>query len=1074
MASSYNKKQKFITLLHELFQLNQPELDFGIYRIMHARKDDINRFVEQDLPRIVNDAFKDFQSQDKVALQAELAEIRQAVEKLGGNPDEHEKVKALQGQLAHGLDLGREEGEVYDALITFFSRYYDEGDFISRRVYKDGTYAIPYSGEEVVLHWANKDQYYIKSSETLRDYSFRLDPDNEANPMRVHFKLVDADPGAQNNVKESETSKRIFILDAEQPWEELEGEQGKALNLRFHYRATTASDWTATAKAGATAAAVKKSPTQDHCRQMAVERLLGENSDLPAAWKNGLGQPYTKADGEKADYPILQGQLNNYTRKNTFDYFIHKDLGGFLTRELDFYIKNELLRWEDVAAMKNQPARLAPLLSKIEVIRTIGEKIIAFLAQLEEFQKKLWLKKKFVTETNYCITLDRVPESLYDEIVANQRQHEEWERLGFTTKDTKITKTFLIENLFLILDTGLFENYLKTQLVAGVDGIDALCNGLLVHSENFQALNLATEKYIGRINTIYTDPPYNTGSDEFLYRDNAKRSSWLTFIDNRIAAASPLMSPNGSCYMSIDDTEYPYLKATFDGLFGKQNFIANIIWQKNFSPRNTAKFYSENHDYVLSYAKSIDNFEIGLLPRSKDAINRYSNPDGDSRGDWTSGDLTARNYYSEGTYEVEGPTGKIFTPAVGNYWRIAKNKFLDMDRQGIIWWGEDGNNMPRLKRYLSEVKDGVTPVTIWPHKEVGHTQEAKKELVSMVYFETSGDVFNTVKPTRLIKKIINTSGLSKTGNVLDLFAGSGSTGHAVIDLNREDKGTRNYTLIEMGGYFDTILKPRIQKVIYSKDWKDGKPKPDKNGNLNGVSHCFKYLRLESYEDALANLKLNREKAQQDLLTSQSSEDQAAREAYLLNYMLDVETRGSDSLLNVAKFVDPTRYQLQVRNPTGDETKRVNVDLLETFNWLIGLTVEYIAAPIHFDAKLSQAEHGRWQASVKRFEGGRWWFRSVVGTTRKGQKVLVVWRNLPCVIDKEENGLVKDNAVLDAVLIDKLKIRMTESLDDEFDILYVNGDHNITIPKKRNGELLEARIKLIEEDFHRLMFSSEGV
>jgi adenine-specific DNA-methyltransferase len=277
----------------------------------------------------------------------------------------------------------------------------------------------------------------------------------------------------------------------------------------------------------------------------------------------------------------------------------------------------------------------------------------------------------------------------------------------------------------------------------------------------------------------------------------------------------------------------------------------------------------------------------------------------------------------------------------------------------------------------------------------------------------------------------------------------------------------------MGAHFDTILKPRIMKTVYSRDWHKGKPKPDSNGSLNGISHCVKYIRLESYEDALSNLKLNRETAQQDLLDSQSPQDQAAREAYLLNYMLDVETRGSDSLLNVSKFVDPTQYKLKVRNPTGDETRMVNVDLLETFNWLIGLTVEYIAAPIHFEAELSQAEHGRWQAKVKRADSGRWWFRSVVGTTRKGQKVLIVWRNLPSVIDQEENGLVKDNAVLDAVLIDKLKIRLSESPDDEFDILYVNGDHNITIPKRRNGELLEARIKLIEEDFHRLMFDTSG-
>lgn len=332
-------------------------------------------------------------------------------------------------------------------------------------------------------------------------------------------------------------------------------------------------------------------------------------------------------------------------------------------------------------------------------------------------------------------------------------------------------------------------------------------------------------------------------------------------------------------------------------------------------------------------------------------------------------------------------------------------------------------------------------------------------------------VINFPKPVSVIKTIVDVTSDNRD-YVLDFFAGSGTTGQAVIELNREDDQHRKLILIEMGAHFDQIMKPRIQKIVYSKNWKDGRPSLDSDNNLSGVSYCFKCLRLESYEDALANLQLTRAPAQQDLLSSSSPEDQAAREAYLLNYMLDVETRGSDSLLNVSRFVDPTRYQLKVRNPSGDETKLVNVDLLETFNWLIGLEVEYIAAPIHFDADLKQAEYGRWEAKAKKSASGRWWFRTVTGVNRKGQKILIVWRNLPSAIDGDDNGLVRDNAVLDAVLIDKLKVRMSESPDDEFDILYINGDHNVAIPRRRDGGLMEARVKLIEEDFHRLMFSTE--
>tara|TARA_Y100001934_G_scaffold200780_1_gene236719 strand:- start:25 stop:978 length:954 start_codon:yes stop_codon:yes gene_type:complete len=300
------RREKFAELLREMFQLNQPELDFGLYRIMHARKGDINAFIEKDLPAITKAAFKDFASQDKAQLEDDLAAARKAAEDAGFNPDDSPRVKELQEQLKGGFDLAREEGEVYDALVTFFSRYYSEGDFLSRRVYKDGTYAIPYQGEEVVLHWANKDQYYIKSSETLRDYAFRLNPDAAPgeDPMRVHFKLVDAEAGAKDNNKESENSKRVFVLDAEHPYDIVEGEpdeQGNRfpeLQCRFVFRPATEADWTDKEKEKATTAAKKKAPNQDALRNIAVDRLLSESSDLPDEWKTALAQPYRKADGE--------------------------------------------------------------------------------------------------------------------------------------------------------------------------------------------------------------------------------------------------------------------------------------------------------------------------------------------------------------------------------------------------------------------------------------------------------------------------------------------------------------------------------------------------------------------------------------------------------------------------------------------------------------------------------------------------------------------------------------------------------------------------------------------------------
>lgn len=1175
-----DRRQKFANLLRDMFQLNQPELDFGLYRIMHARKADIERFIDQDLPNITRKAFANFASSDKAELQKELEQAKKSAVDAGFNPEESPKVRELQKQLADNFDLAREEGEVYDALVTFFNRYYDEGDFLSRRVYKNGTYAIPYQGEEVVLHWANKDQYYIKSSETLRDYSFRLNTiaaQQGGDPKRVHFKLVDADAGAQNNNKEADSSKRVFILDHEQPFEIIDGEpneDGKRypeLQLRFVFRAATQDDWNATAAMQeeldkATAAAKKKPPVQGNLLVGAVNHLLAESSGLPAEWRTALNRDYSKANGDKADYSILQGQLNNYTKKNSFDYFIHKDLGGFLTRELDYYIKNELLDWDDLAALKHNPARLAPMLSKMEVIRQLGENIIAFLAQLENFQKKLWLKKKFVTETNYCITLDRLADhtNLLEQVFDNENQLADWQKLYALDLD-KLDhdyeglswEAFLAkpEYRYLMLDTRHFDEAFKAQLLATIEDLDDQCDGLLVHSENFQALNLLQERYKEQVKCIYIDPPYNTGGDGFAYKDQYQHSSWKAMYFDRVEAVSKLMNDTSVFFTSINEIERDSVNFISRDIFGGDNHIEEIIWARD-TVSNNSPLYSKSHEYIEVFSKNRKFLEdddsifretrpgyfevvellndlVGQAPEEiENAVKKlYSNHKaehldselkrGQTREDAKRSDpwkglypyINVEYRDSQGRFvewngsikkgaspwlwrkvEPSMPSGKqssttkdsnhinyrYYEPYVEKLGRrfkapkrgwafpYSKDKnrpsFCEYLEDSRIWFGED-DVTPQQKYFLNEVKTVVSTSVIRQYSD------GEPQLESM--FGIKGLIQNP-KPPMLINKLV--SQVSRGPDfILDYFAGSGTTGHAVISLNREDNGQRKYILVEMGDYFATVLKPRIQKVVYADTWKAGNPVADKDGNMNGVSHCFKTIRLESYEDALGNLALNRQKGQQDLIDSSENSDlNAARQSYVMNYMLEVETRSSASLLNSKLFVDPTAYQLNVRSASGDETKAVNIDLLETFNYLLGLTVEHVAAPVHFDAELTQGEFGRWQANVKRVTDaskGKWWFRTVYGTNRNGQSVLVVWRNLPSVIQKDEKGLLKDNAVLDAVLIEKLNIRLTASQDDEIDILYVNGDHNINIPKNRKGELMEqARIQLIEEAFHRLMFA----
>ncbi|MDG6778271.1 DNA methyltransferase [Thiomicrorhabdus sp. zzn3] len=1115
MATTQELKSKFTSLLQQMFQLDQPELDFGIYRIMHARKDDINRFIEQDLPKKITEAFAGFEGMDKQQVAEELEKAKQAAIAAGFDPSQSPKVQELEQQYNAKVDLTREEGEVYDALITFFNRYYDEGDFISRRIYKDGTYAIPYNGEEVVLHWANKDQYYIKSSENLRDYAFRLNPHDDENPMRVHFKLVDAEAGASNNNKEAEGKNRVFVLrqSQEQPaWSEVTVKNGNTetteLEIYFEFRAATENDWTESVKASATAAAKKKPPTQDHLRQIAVELLIGEDSNLPEKWKEPLSNKYVKADGETADYSLLQGQLNNYTKANKFDYFIHKDLGKFLRQELDFYIKNELMRWEDIAANKANFAKLGPMFSKIEVIRQLGEAIITFLAQLEDFQKKLWLKKKFVTETQYCITLDRLQESpgLVEIALNNEDQRSEWVEL-FNVDLAELDKVkskgvdAVLEHpnyRYLVIDTGckdLQGNFsygqdFKEKLISSLDELDEQMNGLLIHSENFQALNLIHDRFKEQVKCIYIDPPYNAQSSEILYKNTFKHSSWISMMENRLSKSKPLLNPNGIKVIAIDEVENDNLAQLVKAVFPNHDDVAVSVVHNPTGQQG--KNFSFTHEFAhFIYPTGLDC--IGLEDR--DDENRESKPDVRPLRNVSSGKNHLRESGANCFYPIYVKDGNIvgfgevcdkdFHPddinieeadgsiavypidpsGVESKWVFARDSVESIFNELSAEYNTTKGHWDILRR-----KVRFRYKSNWSDKRYSANSWGSVVLNNMM----PGNPFTYPKSIYNVLDCVDAALTNqKNGLVLDYFAGSGTTGHAVINLNREDQGNRKYILCEMGAYFDSVTKPRIQKVIYSKDWKGGKPLSDKEGRVNGVSQCFKYIRLESYEDTLGNLALNRPaQIQSDMFNSQNPDLDSAREDYLMNYMLEVESRGSASLLNITQFTDPMAYQLKVRSASGDETKLVNVDLIETFNWLLGLQVEHIAAPIYFEAEFEQTDLGRWQASVKRSSEGQWWFRTVYGVNRKGQTVLVVWRNLPKTAAGKENGLVLDNAVLEAVMLDKLKVRLTESPDDEIELVYVNGDHNITVPKRKDGELLQARVQNIEETFHRLMFATD--
>jgi adenine-specific DNA-methyltransferase len=367
-------------------------------------------------------------------------------------------------------------------------------------------------------------------------------------------------------------------------------------------------------------------------------------------------------------------------------------------------------------------------------------------------------------------------------------------------------------------------------------GTPDLAGNLVIHGDNLHALKSLLPRYAGAVDLIFIDPPYNTGNEGWCYSDGVnspimkewlstnpvdgedmlRHDKWLCMMWPRLVLLRELLSERGSIWITLDDNEVHRARMVLDEIFGEQAFVANVIWQKNFSPKNTAQFFSEDHDHLLVIAKDRCAWRPNLLQRSDEMEARYRNDDNDPRGPWTSGDISARNFYSDGSYPVTAPSGRRFDgPPPGRYWSISLEKFRALDADGRIWWGESGNNMPRYKRYLSDVKPGVVPQTLWFYDEVGHTQDAKKTVLEMGLLKDHETI--TPKPVALLERILEI-GADEGALILDSFAGSGTTAHAVLKANAKDGGTRRFVLVEGEGYADSLTAERVRRAIKGYAW----------------------------------------------------------------------------------------------------------------------------------------------------------------------------------------------------------------------------------------------------------------
>ena len=1045
-----------VSKLKEIFQINRPDLDFGVYRILNARSAEIAEFLDKRLKTKVEQYLGEAKSSlDENVLKELEAELKAEFGKRAFNEQgeliDAEAIESALGQKYIALTQAdahemTDQSQVYSHLLTFFSRYYDDGDFISQRRYKGDTYAIPYSGEEVMLHWANKDQYYTKSGEMFSNYRFKLNDERS-----VLFRLVSADT-ARENRKDNDKDRRFIIVTepktfirVDEDGEEYEETivpfsiQNNELTILFEY--TT----------------LPKGSKQEALNIESYNKIVSAEV-LTTDWLNDLAQPAPTEKEPKRT--VLHKHLSTYTQKNTADYFIHKDLGKFLRHELDFYIKNEVMHLDDVVST-DQFIQIERQLSIIKCLRQIGLEIISFLASLEDFQKKLWLKKKFVVSAEYCITLDRVDESLYAEIAENTAQWQQWDDLGFKGTDAGWgTADYFKQHQALMVDTSLFSLEFKAKLLKKIDDLDAQTDGVIIHSDNFQALNTIKPKYLNKIQGVYIDPPYNTSASEIIYKNGYKHSSWLSMIYSRLETTKFLMSEEANICITIDDVELNNLCLITDDLFSNKCQLGIVPIRINPSGRPSETGFALTHEYALFY-KNTDKGKISRIPRTPEQLARFKEIDERGRFEF-------RNLRREGSNSDRKDGERQFYPIFANLKfgtiRIAKMIWVEEKRSWDLledaspneiiiyptndegreknWrWSEESvredytqflarlnkQGIPQVYYKYRPKTEGTTPLTMWTDSKYSATESGTKVLKELF----KEPQFSYPKSIHAVEDCIRLIGCDKPETLcLDYFAGSGTTGHAVINLNRIDQGKRKFILVEQGEYFDTVTKPRIQKVIYASDWKAGKPLNPKSG----ISHCLKVVKLESYEDTLNNLELVRKGAQQTLLAEQQAstkpDDQNAYSDYLMHYMLELESK--DSLLNVKDFLKPFSYQMNITTDSAGAFERKNIDLVETFNYLIGLNVQEV------DYQLDKG------------------YAQITGKLRTGEYTTVLWR------DCEKIGY----AELDQLLA-KLKINPN---DGEYQLIYINGDHNVASKyTTKEGEEKQLKVRSIEQTFLKNMF-----
>ena len=916
--------------LRDMFHFSHNDLDFGIFRILKIKRDEVNQFIDEKLTTIVDAVLKEVTN---TLYESQLAKVKEFVAEEGGRrqrewldniaENSQQLIDFLQTEdkeeLVAPLETDPDELKsklafrVYNHVHSFFEGYYRDGDFgyndRSTATYKvDYPDEADYNGADTLFHWKCRDSYYVKTATGFNSVAF------EVEGKRIEYRLEGEASSsiAQNNNRDDFKHYRFGRIeppdpaDVEQTWcvilhlaetstpkveiySEMNAQifkDGEVVDIYLHERA-------------------KKNDEQGKpiFKDLANTYDKVQNGRLQGI--NALHLGLSSYAGKLVSHPDFKGLGKNNTERqaalekslmvqrfhtfdknlNTFfvgmdsDYFIHKDLDKYLKTEQRRYIQNTILGNLDTL-LNLSPEN--PSFAVATAFRSVTDQVIALLVAVETFQKQLFLMKKKVITTDYLISVGKISEatkdapvqreSLISQILENDAQLADWRE----TFGIDITEQLpLLDGLYptLPLDTRHFkkDEGFVDKLLALFDDLESQIDGVLLKSENFQALDLLMEKYRRTIRCVHIDPPYNTNTSGFLYKNNYQHSSWLTMMENRLSLAEQLMAPDSCILCHIDEHEYENLFKAFNTLQMKNQ--GTIVWDKR-NPVSGANRIATQHEYVVCHSKGNIKLQYysfnreAILKKAAALVKKYKEPTSKCRKefkDWlkknpefSKGDKAFSRIDEEGlvfqTIHMGAPElrtdPKYFKPLIHpdtnkpcpipkNGWGNTPEFMQGLSDRGLIDWGRDETTQPRQKNYLKDY-------TIVELSSLISSGEKGKPQI-----EALGLNFPFCHPVGLYESLVWSVTPEGKGITLDFFAGSGTTGHAILNLNKSDKGNRKFILVEMGNYFESTLKERIRRVMFSANWKNGKP--DANKKIDGTVGIMKYQRLEQYEDVLNNL-----------------------------------------------------------------------------------------------------------------------------------------------------------------------------------------------------------------------------